>query len=212
MKLGYTVGMVLVLVALGTYVAIYEREPVAETPGENTAKTAPLLTFDESKLEKVVFSTASQSLTITPTGPKKWRTQPPLKPLDTDKMTKQIDGLKNWQAVDTVMEDLKAADLKTFGLDVPYLTVKATLKGEKAPKEIIVGNKTPTSSGYYTVIKGSPKLYLSNQTAPDEWVGLVRNPTQLQATPKPKAAATPLSAASVPPLIAPPSPADDHSH
>lgn len=212
MKLGYTIGMVVVLAALGTYVAIFEREPVAETPAENTAKTAPLLTFEASKLEKVVFSTASQSLEITPTGEKKWSTQPPIQPLDPDKITKQIDGLKNWQAVDTVMEDLKASDMKTFGLDVPYLTVKATLKGEKAPKEIVVGNKTPTSSGYYTVIKGTTKLYLSNQTAPDEWVGLVRNPTQLQATPKPKTAATPLSAASVPPLIAPPSPQDKHSH
>lgn len=171
MKLPYTIWMLVLLIALGAYVFVFERKPVE--PEKD--KQESISTFDSEKLTEVELLHAGQKLVLKKEGTQWKMTEPMNSPVDMDKVTKNIDKIKDWKSLQVAVEDFKASEMKTFGLDAPYLTIMARFKGESA-KEFLVGNKTPTSSGYYVLLKGTSKLYVSYTYIPDDLARLVREP------------------------------------
>jgi ribosomal protein L12E/L44/L45/RPP1/RPP2 len=60
-------------------------------------------------------------------------------------------------SADKIIED-NATDLKAYGLDTPTLEINITKKDGKTAG-LLVGDSTPTNSGSYAKLPGSPKVY-----------------------------------------------------
>jgi hypothetical protein len=58
---------------------------------------------------------------------------------------------------DRLLED-KAADLTPFGFADPALELDVILKNNKKQK-LLIGDQTPSNSGYYAVLAGDPRLF-----------------------------------------------------
>ena len=56
--------------------------------------------------------------------------------------------------------DENASDLKAYGLAEPRIDVTFHVDGEKEPKRILLGDKTPASSGLYAKLPSSNRVFL----------------------------------------------------
>ncbi|MDR1316093.1 MAG: DUF4340 domain-containing protein [Spirochaetales bacterium] len=76
--------------------------------------------------------------------------------LDQSEIKGMTWSLSNMRA-DRVIDE-SAADLKIYGLDPPlWHTIITTSDGDQA--EFFAGERTPSRSGYYAMVKGDPKVY-----------------------------------------------------
>ena len=56
--------------------------------------------------------------------------------------------------------DENAADLKAYGLAEPRIDVTFQVDGDKEPKRILLGEKTPSSSGTYAKLPSGNRVFL----------------------------------------------------
>jgi hypothetical protein len=56
--------------------------------------------------------------------------------------------------------DEKASDLKQYGLDPARVEVEFRVKGDKEPKRMALGEKTPTGGDLYAQLPGQPRVFL----------------------------------------------------
>lgn len=195
MKPAYTIVMLLIVIALGTYVYIFEQDPV-KTEDDIKSEKLTFLTFEEAQLEELHIEQSSQTLSLKRTKDGWEMTKPEASPAEKSKVDSSINQIKSWKAWQTVMTDFNDNQKADFGLDVPFMTVKVKLKGESVLKEFLVGNKTPTNNGYYLLPKGEKTLYIVYSHVPDSLAKLVKEPPKPTPTPKPTATPTPAASAS----------------
>ena len=60
--------------------------------------------------------------------------------------------------------DENAADLKAYGLAEPRIDVTFNVEGDKEPKRILLGEKTPASSGIYAKLPSNNRVFLVAST------------------------------------------------
>jgi hypothetical protein len=114
--------------------------------------TIPADQFQEIRIKKLTGETQDLKLV---NG--KWRIVEP-KPMaaDQDAVTSMVTSLSALTA-DKTIED-NASDLKAYGLETPTLDITITKKDGKTAG-VEVGDATPTNSGSYAKLPGSPKIY-----------------------------------------------------
>lgn len=186
MKPAYTFGMLAILVALGLYVFAFERGPVAPKL-ENGKPAVNLASFDPAQIKALTLTQKlpAGSLSLKQTDGK-WLFADG-KPADSSRITPLLDQLKPWQAADVLEEKLDPAKAADFGLAPPDLTLKLETTG--GTEVFVVGNKTPTSSGYYVQHQGDPRLFLSYVNVPENLQRLLSQPPV--PTPVPAASSSP---------------------
>lgn len=62
-------------------------------------------------------------------------------------------------AIERVVDE-KPADLKRFGLDPPRIEVSYRLKDDKTPRQVFIGDKTPTGDNLYAKTPDNPRVFL----------------------------------------------------
>jgi hypothetical protein len=124
-----------------------------KSPTDTSTKllTIPADQFQEIRIKKL---TETQDLKLVDG---KWRIVEP-KPLaaDQDSVTSMVTSLSALTADKTIDEN--PADLSSFGLTTPTLDITITKKDGKTAG-VLVGDATPTNSGNYAKLPGSPKVY-----------------------------------------------------
>jgi ribosomal protein L12E/L44/L45/RPP1/RPP2 len=124
-----------------------------KSPTDTTTKllTIPADQFQEIRIKKL---TETQDLKLVDG---KWRIVEP-KPLaaDQDSVTSMVTSLSALTADKTIDEN--PSDLAAFGLTTPTLDITITKKDGKTAG-VLVGDATPTNSGNYAKLPGSPKVY-----------------------------------------------------
>ena len=124
-----------------------------KSPTDTSTKllTIPADQFQEIRIKK---PTETQDLKLVDG---KWRIVEP-KPLaaDQDSVTSMVTSLSALTADKTIDEN--PADLSSFGLTTPTLDITITKKDGKTAG-VLVGDATPTNSGNYAKLPGSPKVY-----------------------------------------------------
>lgn len=130
----------------------------AATPAKSATDTSSkLLTipadqFQEIRIKKLTGETQDLKLVDG-----KWRiVEPKAMAADQDAVTSMVTSLSALTA-DKTIED-NATDLKAYGLDIPTLDITITKKDGKTAG-VVVGDATPTNSGNYAKLPGSPKVY-----------------------------------------------------
>jgi hypothetical protein len=155
-RTGSTLILLLVALGLGGYLYFVESErPVAD---ENAKPK--VFTYDAAKINQVqVKSSAGEVTTLRKGANDAWTiVQPTEAPADRNSISEVVTNLASLEEQRVVEEN--AADLKTYGLAEPRMDVTFHVDGEKEPKRILFGEKTPANSGVYAKLPASNRVFL----------------------------------------------------
>jgi hypothetical protein len=126
----------------------------AATPADTTVK---ILSIPEDQFQQLRIKKLTNEVIELRRDGGKWAMTLP-KPLaaDQDAVASTVATLSSLNADKLV--DEKAADIHSFGLDVPTLDVTITKKDGKTA-ELLVGDSTPDNSGSYAKLAGDPRVF-----------------------------------------------------
>jgi hypothetical protein len=129
-----------------------KQEADSKKPAADTA--VKLLTIPEDQFQEIRLRKGADTLALR-RDDGKWRiTEPQAYPADPDASSSLASSLGSVSA-DKLIED-KATDLSQYGLGTPTLDALAVRKDGKTD-ELLVGDETPTNSGYYAKLAGSDR-------------------------------------------------------
>ena len=166
-RTGSTLILLVVALGLGGYLYFVESErPVAD---ENAK--AKVFTYDSAKINQLQVTSRTGEVTALRKDAKDVWTivQPANAPADRNIVSDLVTNLANLEEQRIVDEN--AADLKAYGLAEPAVDVTFHVDGEKEPKRILLGDKTPASSGTYAKLPSGNRIFLVNsalETAADK--------------------------------------------
>ena len=151
-----TLILFVLAVALGGY--LYFVESKRTVPDEN-AKTK-VFTSDAAKINQLQVKTPTGEVTGLRKGTNDTWTivQPVEAPADRNGVSDIVTNLANLEEQREV--DPNAADLKPYGLADPRVDVTFHLEGEKEPKRILLGDKTPGGTGVYAKLPAGNRVFL----------------------------------------------------
>ena len=155
-RTGSTLILLVVALGLGGYLYFVESErPVAD---EDAKKK--VFTYDSTKINQLQIKSSTGEVTALRKGANDVWTivQPTNAPADRNVVSDIVTNLANLEEQRIVDEN--AADLKAYGLAEPVLDVTFHVDGEKEPKRILLGDKTPASSGTYAKLPSSNRIFL----------------------------------------------------
>ncbi len=159
-RTGSTLILLLVALGLGGYLYFVESDRAVE---DENAK-AKVFTYDAAKINQVQVKSSAGEVTALRKGANDTWTivQPSEAPADRNNISDIVTNLANLEEQRVVDEN--AADLKTYGLAEPRIDVTFTVEGDKEPKRILFGEKTPTSSGTYAKLPSNNRIFLVAST------------------------------------------------
>ena len=159
-RTGSTLILLLVALGLGGYLYFVESErPVAD---ENAK--AKVFTYDAAKINQVQVKSSAGEVTALRKGANDTWTilQPSEATADRNNISDLVTNLANLEEQRVVDEN--AADLKSYGLAEPRIDVTFNVEGDKEPKRILLGEKTPASSGTYAKLPSNNRVFLVAST------------------------------------------------
>jgi hypothetical protein len=162
-----TLILLVVAVGLGGYLYFVEsKRPVAD---ESAKKK--IFTYDSSKINQVQVTSSSGDVTALRKGSDSTWTivQPVEARADRNVISDVVTNLANLEEQRVVDEN--AADLKAYGLAEPRVDITFNVEGEKDPKRILLGEKTPSSTGVYAKLPTGNRVLVvdtSLETAADK--------------------------------------------
>src|SRR5437763_20560 len=133
-----TLILLIVAAAFGAY--LYFVESKKTVPDENAKKK--VFTYDTGKIEQVEIKLASGEDTALKKDASGWTiVKPVTAPADQNNVNDIVTNLATLEE-DRVVDE-NASELKTYGLAQPRMDVTFTAAGEKEPKRILFGDKSP---------------------------------------------------------------------
>ena len=159
-RTGSTLILLVVALGLGGYLYFVESErPVAD---ENAKKK--VFSYDSAKINQIEIKSSSGEVTALRKGANDaWSiVQPAEAPADRNSVSDVVTNLANLEEQRVVDEN--AADLKAYGLAEPRVDVTFHVDADKEPKRILLGEKTPASSGTYAKLPSNNRVFLVGPT------------------------------------------------
>lgn len=166
---------VILLAGLGVGLYFSNKEKAAEA-AKPPADTSPkILALNEGDITKIVLKKKGADEMDLERSNGKWQiTAPKAYPADQDAAI-QLGYAAATVNSDSVVDN-KASNLATYGLNSPSLEVDITAKGGKVSK-LLFGDDTPTNSGSYAMLEGTPRVYTVASYAK---TGLDKSPNDLR--------------------------------
>ena len=159
-RTGSTLILLVVALVLGGYLYFVESErPVAD---ENAKPK--VFSYDAANINQVqVKSSAGEVTTLRKGENDTWTiVQPAEAPADRNSVSEVVTNLATLEEQRVVEEN--AADLTAYGLAEPRMDVTFHVEGEKEPRRILFGEKTPANSGVYAKLPTSNRVFLVPST------------------------------------------------
>ena len=152
--------LILLVAAVAVVGYLYFVESKRAVPDEN-AKTK-VFSYDASKITQVDVKSSSGEVTSLRKIKDTWTIVKPTEaPADRSTVSDIATSLANLE--EQRMVDENASDLNTYGLAQPRVDVTFHVEGEKEPKRILLGDKTPATSGVYAKLSTSNRVFLIDQ-------------------------------------------------
>ncbi len=149
--------LVLVVVLVGLVGYIYYRNNREATPAD--AKEKIFATVKAEDIEEVQIKLADGQTSRVQKVDGTWKVVAP-EAADADQgelgtITSSLASLELQSVVDE-----KATDVKQYGLEPPRIEVEFRAKGDKEPRRIQFGERTPTGGDLYARVAGEPRVVL----------------------------------------------------
>ena len=136
-----------------------EHRKPADEPAKVDADIAPkIISLDQASITGLaILHKGDPALTLSKDAGGSWQiTSPKPLPADQDAVSSVASALSSLNS-DRLIED-KAADLASYGLAAPALTLQiATKDGKK--QTLFVGDDTPTGNAAYAALAGDPRVF-----------------------------------------------------
>jgi hypothetical protein len=146
---------VVLLAVLSGLVWWSNKKQAATKPAPDTS--TKILSIPDDQFQDIRIKTLANLTIDLSRQDNKWTmTQPKPLAADQDAVSSMISTLSSLNA-DKTVED-KAADLHPYGLDIPTLEVTITKKDGKTA-ELLIGNATLDSAGYYAKLASDSHVY-----------------------------------------------------
>jgi hypothetical protein len=177
-RAGSTLILAVVALALGGYLYFVE----SERPIPDESAKAKVFSYEADKIVQLQIKSSGGEVTGLKKGTDSAWTivQPVQAPADRNNVSDIVTNLANLEEERVVDEN--AADLKTYGLAEPRLDITFHVDGEKEPRRLLVGDKTPASTGMYAKLPATNRVFLvstSLETALDRTTFDLRDKTAL---------------------------------
>jgi hypothetical protein len=155
-----TLLLLVVAVAFGGYIYFVEsKKPVVD---ENAKKK--VFSYETGKIDQVEVKVAGGDTTALKKEKDGWTiVRPVTAPADQNAVNDIVTNLATLEE-DRVVEE-NAADLKNYGLAQPRMDVTFNVSGEKGPKQILFGDKSPTGVGVYAKLPSDKRVFLVGTSA-----------------------------------------------
>jgi Domain of unknown function (DUF4340) len=159
-RTGSTLILLLVALGLGGYLYFVE----SERPVEDESAKTKVFAYDAAKINRVQVKSSAGEVTALRKGANDTWTivQPSEAPADRNNISDIVTNLANLEEQRVVDEN--ATDLKSYGLAEPRIDVTFNVEGDKEPKQILLGEKTPASSGVYAKLPSNNRVFLVAST------------------------------------------------
>jgi hypothetical protein len=129
---------------------------LGKSAGDLRDKT--LLSFKRDDATKLALSTPAGQAEIERQG-EEWKVTKPFQgKAKSEKLDTLFFGIEKVQGTSVAAE--KPADLAPYGLAQPQAKVSVWVKGEKSPKELMIGKKSPKGDGYYARSGAGPTVFV----------------------------------------------------
>ena len=164
-----TLVLSVVALGLGGYLYFVESErPIADAD----AKTA-VFSYDAAKINQIEIKSSGGDVTaLRKDANGIWTiVKPTNAPADRNTISDVVTNLSKLEEQRVVDEN--AADLKAYGLAEPRVDVTFHVEGEKEPKRILLGEKTPAGSATYAKLPANNRVFLVDMAVE----GAVNKPT-----------------------------------
>lgn len=155
MRLRRILALFVLVAALGTYLWVYEI-PRARREAEK----AKLLPMDTEAVTAITLASADGTVELRKEGDG-WRLVQPVDARADDAAVKALLTTLADAEIQKTIDELPA-DLASFGLDTPKVTVRVTRTGETEPTSLAVGRNTPIGGKVYVRRGDEPKLHLTS--------------------------------------------------
>lgn len=150
--------LVLLVLALGLGAYIYFVESKRDTSDPATRK-AKAFAVETGTIEEVTVHAASGEETTLKKSGTDWQVVAPVSaPADNSTVSSIVSSLETLEKQKTLEEN--PTSVSPFGLEPARIRVRFKVTGDSTPRELLIGNKTPTGSDLYARIAGAPALFL----------------------------------------------------
>ena len=151
-----TLVLLVLALTVGGYLYFVESKRPA---GDENAK-AKVFTADAAKINQLQIKSSAGEVTGLRKGDNDTWTivQPVEAPADRNSVSDIVTNLANLEEEREV--DPSAPDLKTYGLAEPRIDVTFHVEGEKEPRRILFGDKTPGGTAVYAKLPSGNRVFL----------------------------------------------------
>lgn len=152
-----TIASVLVLAGLGAYIYFVTWKVPENAPGEKLEKVFASLQAD--KIDELTVALASGDSTTLKKDNGVWQlTQPVAAKADESEIGSITSSLSSIEIVRVVDEN--PTSLNDYGLSNPRTTVTFKAAGDKEPRTLLVGEKSPTGADLFAMRGSDKKVFL----------------------------------------------------
>ncbi len=149
--------LVLVLAALGGYIYFVDSKTEPNAPEVKEKVWGG--TLASADMEEVEIKLGSGETAKVQKTDGAWQVVEPSKaPADEMEMTSITSSLAGLEMQRVV--DANAGDMKKYGLDPARVSVAFRSKGQKEPRRVDIGDKTPTGGDLYARVPGEKRVFL----------------------------------------------------
>ncbi len=150
-----TALLIVVLGALVGYLYYLDRDGAPDPDAREKVFAA----VPADDVEEVQITVAGETPARVQKTDATWRL---LEPVQADADSTELSAIANSLASIDIQRvvDENAADVAQYGLEPAHVTVSFRTKGEKEPRGILLGEKTPTGGDVYARLPGSMRVFL----------------------------------------------------
>ena len=155
-RTGSALILLVVALGLGGYLYFVESERSVADPDAKKK----VFTYDAATINQVQIKSSGGEVTSLRKGADNtWTIVRPVQATaDRNSISEVVTSLSSLEEQRVVDEN--AADLKAYGLAEPRVDVTFHVDGDKEPKRILLGEKTPASSGTYAKLSSGNRVFL----------------------------------------------------
>jgi hypothetical protein len=162
-----TLILLVAALAIGGYLYFVE----SKRPVEDADAKKKVFAYDSTKINQLEIKSSSGEVTALRKGADSvWTIVKPVEaPADRNTVSDVVTNIANLEEQRVVDEN--ASDLKAYGLAEPRVDITFHVEGDKEPKRLLLGEKTPASSGTYAKLPTGNRVILIDtvlETAADQ--------------------------------------------
>jgi Domain of unknown function (DUF4340) len=151
-----TYAALAILGGLGAYLYFVESKQTPTVEGEK--KKEKLFTFEKAKAREITLAPkGAEGIHLVKEGGSWKMTAPTSVAADGSEADSLVMSFEGLESDETIAET--PAKLSDYGLETPQNSISVGLEGAKEPLTILLGDKTPDSSGVYAKLPSKPRVF-----------------------------------------------------